>query len=136
MITQEIDNISYHMQAPKPYNSLAYISDRVPSTPALEQKHYSSNDQINKYLDGTLESSQDSSTSTEGIKTVTILDYAEPLSPTRDKGTFPISAADPCGDGSNHFATESGGVRRQTFPVLMQLIPRIAAWTPPQQEIL
>ena len=88
-----------------------------PVPPALEQKHYSSNDQINKYLDGTLESSQDSSTSAEGIKTVTILDYAEPLSPTREKGTFSISAADPCGDGSNQFATESGGVRWQTFPV-------------------
>ena len=82
--------ITLILQAPKPYNSLAYISDRVPSTPALEQKHYSSNDQINKYLVGTLESSQDSSTFAEGI-TVTILDYAEPLSPTREKGTFSIS---------------------------------------------
>ena len=40
------------------------------------------------------------------------------LSPLLErKGLSPYQSADPCGDGSNQFATESGGVRWQTFPV-------------------
>ena len=40
------------------------------------------------------------------------------LSPLLEtKELSPYQSADPCGDGSNQFATESGGVRWQTFPV-------------------
>jgi predicted Zn-dependent protease len=45
------------------------------------------------------------------------VDYAEPTHTSRQSVTFSILATDPCGDGSNQFTTENGGVRWQTFPV-------------------
>ena len=50
-------------------------------------------------------------------KTVTIVDYAEPAPASRLNGSFIASATDPCGDGTNQFTTNNGGVRWRSFPV-------------------
>jgi predicted Zn-dependent protease len=83
---------------------------------------YSSSNRIKNHLDAVSESSQkyfskSLEPSKEEIKTVTIVDYAEPTSPARLESPFFTLSTDPCGEGSNQFATQSGGIRWQTFPV-------------------
>ena len=53
----------------------------------------------------------------ESIITTTVVDYAEPSSPMRKGASFSTLSTDPCGDGSNEFTTNSGGVRWRSFPV-------------------
>jgi predicted Zn-dependent protease len=114
--------ISLILQTSKPYLAIASISQQVPTNPALEQMLYLPSNPFKNHLDTVSESSQKYYSSSlepskEEIKNVTIVDYAEPTSPYRLEVPFSTLAADPCGDGTNQFATESGGVRWRTFPV-------------------
>jgi predicted Zn-dependent protease len=110
------------LQGSEPYRVLASIGQQNLTSLAFEESHYLSSSRIDKTLDQTSVSSQKySSNSTQtpdrGIRTVTIVDHAEPVSPTRQIAPFSILATDPCGDGSNQFTTENGGIRWRTFPV-------------------
>jgi hypothetical protein len=110
------------LQGSEPYRVLASIGQQNLTSLAFEESHYLSSSRIDKTIDQTSVSSQKySSNSTQtpdrGIKTVTIVDHAEPVSPTRQIAPFSILATDPCGDGSNQFTTENGGIRWRTFPV-------------------
>jgi predicted Zn-dependent protease len=81
----------------------------LPSNPI--KNHFEPVSESSQYYSSSLEPSK------EEIKNVTIIDYAEPTSPSRLEAPFSTLATDPCGEGSNQFATESGGVRWRTFPV-------------------
>jgi hypothetical protein len=83
----------------------------------------------------------DDKTGTNNIKTVKIVDYAQevtepeskagvgsvlpfliPFGTGRDK-TWTIQAMDQCGDGSNQYTLQSGGVRWKKFPVTYHIDP-------------
>ena len=106
--------MSLMLQTSEPYYVLAFIDQQVTERLGSEiEKYCSSRNHINSHLDLLSESSQGyKSRSTEApneeVKTVTIVEYAEPSSPTRQEVPFSILSTDPCGDGSNQFTTESG----------------------------
>jgi predicted Zn-dependent protease len=114
--------ISLILQTSEPCLVIATISQQDPISLTLEEIEYSSSNRIKNYLGAVSERSQKYYSSSlepskEEIKTVTIIDYAEPSSPARLEAPFSTLSTDPCGEGSNQFATESGGVRWRTFPV-------------------
>ena len=114
--------ISLNLQTSEPCLVIATISQQDPTSLTLEEIEYSSSNRIKNYLGAVSERSQKYYSSSlepskEEIKTVTIIDYAEPSSPARLEAPFSTLSTDPCGEGSNQFATESGGVRWRTFLV-------------------
>ena len=115
--------ISLFLQTSGPYPAIASVSQQDTTTSLmLEEIQYSSSNRVSNHLDAVSENSQkyyssSSQPSEQEDNTVTIVDYAEPVSPTRQEAPFSTLAVDPCGEGSNQFTTESGGVRWQSFPV-------------------
>lgn len=85
------------------------------------RKHYLS-DIINNYSGPLAASSENyqrqlGQVQNGNLQKVTIVDYSAPSPLAGLKIPFTASSTDPCGDGSNEFVTESGGVRWMSFPV-------------------
>ena len=83
----------------------------------------------------------DDNTSINNIKTVKIIDYVQEVTPSERSGgvgsvpflipfgiekedqNFTALATDPCGDGTNQYALQSGGVKWKKFPVKYYVDP-------------
>ena len=100
--------ISLVSQVFEPYQAKSFTTSQNPRHPILEEKYQSSNNRIDNSLDLFSEThpkigDRSTQASKEEIKTVTIVDYAEPTPTSRLPAPFSTLATHPCGDRSTQY---------------------------------